>query len=178
MAAEIGSVEPDTAGMCLHHVRDAAVRKPARIGAGAPRLAGIAAPSTMPAASTQARTALTGHAIEPERSRASRRAPPGRSCSCEYSLTGQRRKSARLASVERHELRAAEGAGKAKQAAGRDPASPFRSVSPGRHHGQDLSAVAGAFRAGALPSVRRIPRTVALTASELVGGSWPASLCA
>ena len=38
------------------------------------------------------------------------------------------------------------------------------------------SAVAGAFPALAVPMVRRIPRSTTLTASWLVGGSWPASL--
>ena len=38
------------------------------------------------------------------------------------------------------------------------------------------SAVAGAFPTLAVPIVRRIPRSVALTPSALVGGSWPASL--
>jgi hypothetical protein len=42
-----------------------------------------------------------------------------------------------------------------------------------------LSAVAGVLRTGALPIVRRMPCTVALTTSLLVGGSsWPASLWA
>jgi len=39
-----------------------------------------------------------------------------------------------------------------------------------------LSAVAGALRAGGLPTVRLMPRKVALTTSELVGGSCPANL--
>jgi hypothetical protein len=34
-----------------------------------------------------------------------------------------------------------------------------------------VSAMAGALRAGAVPTVRRMPRSVALTASLLVGGS-------
>lgn len=38
-----------------------------------------------------------------------------------------------------------------------------------------VSATAGTLRAGAVPSVRRMPRKVALTASVLVGDSWPAS---
>src|ERR1700756_5303820 len=42
-----------------------------------------------------------------------------------------------------------------------------------------LSAVAGALRTGAAPTVRRVPFTVALTTSLLVGGSsCPASLWA
>jgi hypothetical protein len=41
---------------------------------------------------------------------------------------------------------------------------------------QSLSAVAGALRVGAVSTLRRIPRIVAFTASELVGGSCQVSL--
>ncbi len=41
-----------------------------------------------------------------------------------------------------------------------------------------ISATAGALRTGAAPIDRRMPRRVALTVSELVGDSWPASLWA
>jgi hypothetical protein len=38
------------------------------------------------------------------------------------------------------------------------------------HHRKIFSAIASALRTGALPTVRLIPRKVAFTASEFVGG--------
>ena len=66
----------------------------------------------------------------------------------------------------------------------RAPAKPRRTMersrSPAKVDGADCaialarSAVAGVLRLRATPTVRRIPRKVALTCSALVGGSWPA----
>jgi hypothetical protein len=80
--------------------------------------------------------------------------------------------------IERDELGATEGAGKAEQqqrpvANGRKPRIPASGAIP-----ITRSAVAGAFLQGAAPRERRIPRTVARTRSSSVGSGKPASLWA
>jgi hypothetical protein len=132
-------------------------------------------PSRMPAVSIQVRAAPTGQEVEPDTIatvapwpswsvlllRIVTRSPPLQNCiSPTSSATSSERRNA--------------------------PAKPSRRRARSRSHlrsvpalatiAATLSAVAGALRTGALPAVRRIPRSVALTASELVGGSWPVSL--
>ena len=81
---------------------------------------------------------------------------------------------AQILDLERHQLAAAERAGKSPT-----PAMPGRACLPAcsdRAAASRTSAVAGLLRSGAVPMVRRMPRSIALTPSALVGGSSPASL--
>ena len=80
---------------------------------------------------------------------------------------------AQILDLERHQLAAAERAGKSPT-----PAMPGRACLPAcsdRAAASRTSAVAGLLRSGAVPMVRRMPRSIALTPSALVGGSNPAS---
>src|SRR5262245_58347003 len=79
--------------------------------------------------------------------------------------------------VERHKLRATERAGKAKQQQGA-VAKRFDAVPGAERHRNDALGVAGVFLRGAVPTLRRMPRTVAFTASLSVGTARPARLCA
>ena len=69
-----------------------------------------------------------------------------------------------------------------RKAPAKPSASSARSRLPVRVSGQwasiccTRSAVAASLRTGAVPMVRRMPRTQAFTASAPVGGSWSASL--
>ena len=77
--------------------------------------------------------------------------------------------------VERHQLRTPERAGEAKQEEGA-VATTFEVGFGFCHHRKDLVGGGRCLADGALPVERRMPRSITLTASEFVGGSWPASL--
>ena len=134
-------------------------------------------PSVIAAALIQARTVSTGHAIE-RRAMAIVAPRPSWSVLLRRMVTrrppSQYSRSATLRPTS-SERRKASAKPSRRTARSR---SPLRSVSAFATIARTLSAVAGALRLGALPVVRRMPRSVALTPSELVGGSWPASLWA
>ena len=132
-------------------------------------------PSVIRAAVIQVRTASTGQAMEPETMpivapmpswsvlllRIVTRSPPSQNC-----------KSSTLSATNSERLNAPANPSSSRARS----RVPFRSLPALVTILTILSAVAGALRAGATPAVRRISRSGDLTASELVGGSCPASL--
>jgi hypothetical protein len=77
--------------------------------------------------------------------------------------------------VERYKFGSAESPGEADQQQGA-VALALDVISGGESLATIRSAVAGVFFRGAVPTLRRIPRIVALTRSSSVGAGWPASL--
>lgn len=82
-----------------------------------------------------------------------------------------------IGNIEGNALRSSEGACKTKQE-NCAVAEALWVVTRHCNHRDNLVGRRRCLAGRALPVVRRMPRNVALTASELVGGSWPASLWA
>src|SRR6516225_4857622 len=107
-------------------------------------------PVAMPAALRQACTAATGQLIEPQDD------GNGRALSLRATSSDRRNAPAKPSSSARSR-------------------SAFRPLPVPSAIEITRSAVAGAFSRVAVPSARRIPRTVAFTRSSSVGTAWPAS---
>ncbi len=134
-------------------------------------------PALIPAAPSHSRRALAGHATSP---RAIAMVAPSPS----WSVLLRRIVTSRPALVSAMSATSRATSSDRRNAPAKPNSKSARSRRPARLSGASatialtLSATAGAFRALAVPTVRLIPRRVALTASESVGVSNRASLWA